>query len=89
MQYLKIFMLFILALQYATSSIAAVPSAFTFLTDDIDIEVQADGTWMKEEVAQIRINNQQGIQRVAQLPFTYSSSLEELNRPGYQGGQLV
>ncbi|HXP97762.1 MAG TPA: DUF3857 domain-containing protein, partial [Telmatospirillum sp.] len=65
-------------MQSAFAQSASYEPPVTLLSDAIDYDVRADGTFSREVKASYRINNDQGVKLLGQISSGYSTSLQEL-----------
>jgi transglutaminase-like putative cysteine protease len=67
------------ATPYISAQAAAFQPNFTVVSDEIVYNVNADGTYTKDESERFRINTDQGVKQAGQIPLYYSTSLQDLS----------
>lgn len=64
---------------YISAQAAAFQSNVTVLSDEIVYNVNADGTYTRDESESFHINTDQGVKQFSQIPLYYSTSLQDLS----------
>ncbi len=72
----------VLALMLATplaQAVGAVKADATIVDSKVSYQIQSDGRHVVEDIGSLRVETQQAVQRFAQVPIPYSSTLQQLD----------